>query len=577
MRQFFKFAFATVIGLIIFSFLSFILLFIGLTLQLPSSEAVKENSVLHLKLEGNLIERSKNDWYSLLDSDEISNVGLDDILTSIQLAKKDPNIKGIYLNPGIFRAGYASLSEIRKALIDFKESEKFIVAYSGNYTQGVYYLSTAADMIYMNKQGILDFRGIASSTLFFKKMLEKVGVDMQIVKVGTYKSFTEQFTNEAMSEANKEQMTLLTHTVWDNIVGEISKSRYIPKDTLLAAADKFLTFQSPEKIVKMQMVDELAYSDEIEKAIKEFMRVGQDTKVNYVKPSDLLDSKFAIPNSDSQNKIAVVYAVGEIDNGDTEGIRSSELSRILRKLEQDSTVKSVVLRVNSPGGSAYGSEQIWRAVSLLKEKKPVIVSMGDYAASGGYYISCSATKIVANPNTITGSIGIFGVIPNLEGLMDKIGVSYDVVKTNKFSDMPNLYRAMGEDERNMMQQYVDRGYHLFVRRCAEGRKMPVNSIEKIAEGRVWTGTSALQLGLIDKLGTLQDAIQLAAEECGLDTYEIEEHPQKEDWYASLFKLSQIKIENLFFKNILTEEKAILDKIRKIDNLQTSLPFEIKIE
>ena len=574
MKQFFKFVFATVVGLIIFSIISTFFLFAVIGAMIPSPEPVKQNSVLYLKLEGNLTDRSKNDLYTLLNPEEDPLAGLDDILASIRAAKTNDNIKGIYLNPGLLRAGYASLNEIREALADFKESGKFIIAYSGSYTQGAYYLCTAADMVYLNSQGILDFRGISSTPLFFKNLLEKIGVEMQIVKVGTYKSFTEQFTNEKMSPANREQVTLLTQTIWDNVLQGISESRYLPKDTLIYAANELLTFQAPKKVLNLRMVDELAYPDEVEEVLRGYLGIGKKTKISYVKPLDLINSDFGFP-IDSKNKIAVVYAVGEIDNGTTDGIQSAKLSKLLRDLEEDSTVKAVVLRVNSPGGSAYGSEQIWRAVSLLKETKPVVVSMGDYAASGGYYISCNATKIVADPSTITGSIGIFGVIPNLEGLINKVGISHDVVKTNKYADMPNIYTAITGDERNIIQNYVNRGYDLFLKRCAEGRNMPIDSMAKIAEGRVWAGASALNNGLVDQLGSLQDAIQLASGEAGLSSYDIEEYPKKENWFTQLTKFPQTGMEKLFFGNMLTEERAILNKIYQIDHLQATLPFDIK--
>ncbi|MDR1730135.1 MAG: signal peptide peptidase SppA [Prevotellaceae bacterium] len=576
MKQFLKFVSATLAGLILFSFISFILLLAGIAAMIPAPEPVKENSVLHLRLEGDLTERSEKDLFALLGSEETPVIGLDDILASIRAAKENPDIKGIYLNPGLFRAGYASLNEIRTALMDFRESGKFVFAYSGNYTQGAYYLCSVADMFCLNREGIVDFRGIASSTLFFKNLLEKIGVEMQVVKVGTYKSFTEQFTNEGMSEANREQMTLLTQTIWDNTLHDISSVRNVSKSELIAAADGFLTFQPAEKALEMKMVDSLIYPDQIDHILNGYLETGRNAKVSFVKPVDLIDA--TDPNDPaSEDKIALVYATGEIDNGSTKGIQTGKLYKLLQRLERDSSVKAVVLRINSPGGSAYGSEQIWHAVSLLKQSKPVIASMGDYAASGGYYIACNATKIIANPNTITGSIGIFGVIPNVEGLMGKAGISHDIVKTGEFADMPTVYRAMTGDERRIIQQYVNRGYDLFLRRCAEGRNIARDSIAAIAEGRVWSGVSALSLGLVDRLGTLQDAIQLAAEEAGLTFYDIEEYPEKEDWFTRLTELPESGMEKLFFKSAFTEERAILNKLYKIDRLQAALPFDLNVE
>jgi protease-4 len=577
MKQFLKYVFATVVGLIIFSILSFSLLIGGIIMILPTPEPVKENSVLHLKLDGNIIERSKNDIYSFFDTNKIPSIGLDDLLTAIYSAKKDPKVKGIYLEPGIlFSAGFASLSEVRQALFDFKESGKFIVAYSGNYTQGGYYLATVADKVFLNKQGIFNFKGISGSSIFFKGLLDKLGIDMQVVKVGSYKSATEPFSNDKMSPESKEQMSLLINTVWRNVLKDISANRSISEDSLMKAADEYLGFRSTQRAVDLQMVDSLLYGDEVENVIREYLGLGKEEKISYVKSLDLLD-KLPYSFGGGKDKIAVVYAVGDIDNMGVDGICSFELVSLLRKIEQEPDIKAVVLRINSPGGSAYGSEQIWRAVSNLKEKKPVVVSMGDYAASGGYYIACNATKIVADPNTITGSIGIYGIIPNVEKLMEKVGLSYDLVKTNSHSDMPNIYRALTDEEKDILQYHVEQGYDLFIKRCAEGRKIPESAIKEIAEGRIWSGTSALEKGLVDELGTLRDAVKLAAKEAGTSSYTLEEYPKKQDWFARLMGLPQDGMEKIFSTGDFLQERKMLKNIQKIDNLQAIMSLDVKIQ
>jgi protease-4 len=577
MKQFLKYVFATVTGLIIFSILSFLFFITAIIMMVPTAEPIKEKSVLHLKLDGNLIERSQNDLYSFFDKEEMLSIGLDDLLYAIHSAKEDKNINGIYLEPGLsFRAGLASLSELREALLDFKKSGKFIISYSGNYTQGAYYLATTADKVFINSQGMLDFRGITASSVFVKGLLEKLGVDIQVVKVGSYKSAVEPFSRDKMSPENKEQMSLMINTIWKNVLTDISRTRSISEDTLQLAANELLTFRSAPRVLELKMVDSLLYKDQVEDKIKEYLGINENDKITFVKPSDFQDRKLnAI--AEVKEKIAVVYAVGDIDNGGGDGIRSAELASVLKKVENDPEVKAVVLRINSPGGSAYGSEQIWRAVSNLKEKKPIIVSMGDYAASGGYYMACNATKIVATPNTITGSIGIYGIIPNVEKLMEKVGLSHDLVKTNPYADMPNIYRALTEEEKNVLQFYVEQGYDLFVKRCADGRNMSEKAIREIAEGRVWTGTSALSLGLVDELGTLQDAIKIAAAEAGISSYKLEELPQKKDWFTQLMNLPQDGMEKIFYGNNISQEIKILNKIRQIDNFQAIMPLDMKIQ
>ena len=578
MLQFLKYTLATLTGLVLFSFVGLVLLFIVLAAVLSSSESkeeVKPNSILCLNMEGTLLDRTEDDIYSVVFGDDDPMLGLDEILKSISNAKSDSCIKGIYLKSGLFSAGYASIQEIRCALLDFKKSGKFVVAYSGAYSQGGYYLSSVADKIYLNPEGMLDLSGISSSAVFYKGMLQKLGVEMQVVKVGTYKSFTEQYTNTEMSQANRQQMEVLTSSMWNSILAEISQSRHIPVDSLNAAADDFMAFQPQMRDVRLGLVDGLKYVDEVQSELCAMLGLNADEEIDMVSPSDLILDD-ADQRSGSQ-KVAVVYAVGEIDNGNTDGINSSELIETMNKLRKDSDVKSVVLRVNSPGGSAYGSEQIWRAIELLKAKKPVFVSMGDYAASGGYYISCNATKIVAEPTTITGSIGIFSVIPNLEGLMDKVGVDYDVVKTNRYSDVPTMTRPMTDSERSMMQSFVDRGYHVFVKRCADGRSMPFDSVANIAQGRVWSGASAKEIGLVDQLGGLDETIKMAAKEVNVDPYEVEYYPKKKSWLDNLLDMPSLGMDKVIAAFSLKKEYQVVDRVTKIDRLQAIMPYGMEIK
>lgn len=578
MKQFIKYVLATMTGLSLFSIVIFFFGIFSLGVLVAISDSknpVLPNSVLSIHLEGNLVDRSQEDIWSVLSSDESLVIGLDDVLKSIEEAKRNDNIKGIYISAGLFEGGYASLSEIRRALLSFKETGKFIVAYSGAYTQKCYYLASVADKIFLNGEGIIDLNGISSSTVFYKNLLQNIGVDMQVIKVGTYKSFSEQYTNTEMSPANREQMQVLTSSIWKSILQEISESRGVPVDSLDAMASSFVSFQTQMQCVDWKLVDGICYYDEVEDYIRQLLGLDADEEVPVVEPKDLLPDDLMEEKSGTQ--IAVVYAIGEIDNGTMEGINSSELSKTLRELAKNKDVAAVVLRVNSPGGSAYGSEQIWRATQLVKEKKPIIVSMGDYAASGGYYLSCAADRIFAEPTTVTGSIGIFCVIPNAEKLMKKIGIDYESVNTNPYADVPNLMRPLSDSEQRIMQGYVDRGYKLFVNRCAVGRTMQYYELEKIAQGRVWSGASALELGLVDELGGLDEAIESAAAQAQVFGYSIVEYPAKKTLLETLSEKPSLGMDKVFLDTELKKEKDVLDRIRRIDRMQASLPYEIVMQ
>ena len=496
MNDFFKFTLASVLGValagIIFTILGIITM-VGMVASSDTETTVKENSIFVLNLKGTLSERVQENPFQTLMGEDLQEYGLDDILTSIQKAKNNENIKGIYLQTSVLNTSFASLEEIRNALKDFKESGKFIVAYADQYTQSMYYLASIADKIIINPQGSIEWHGLASQPVFYKDLLKKVGIDMQIFKVGTYKSAVEPFIATEMSEANREQVSAFLNSIWGRLLEDVSTSRDIPVSTLNQYANEMMDFKPAEEYIAYKMADTLMYKDGVLDYLKVLSGREEDESLRTLSLEDMKNVKRNTPLDKSGNIIAVYYAFGGIDDttSGTEGINSEKVIKDLRQLREDETIKAVVLRVNSPGGSAYGSEQIWREVVLLKEKKPVIVSMGDYAASGGYYISCAATHIVADPTTLTGSIGIFGMFPNMEELLtDKLGLHFDMVKTNKFADMGNLTRPFNAEEKEAMQSYINNGYKLFVKRCADGRNMSLEAIEKIAEGRVWTGATA---------------------------------------------------------------------------------------
>ncbi|MDO9155039.1 MAG: signal peptide peptidase SppA [Paludibacter sp.] len=583
MKQFFKYTLATIVGVIIAWFIG-ILLFFGIVGALSKSDAsvttLKPNSVYELELKGTLTDRSEDNPYLLLaeafGQPEEKVIGLDDVLANISKAKNDVNIAGIYLKGGMLFGGFASFKEIRDALTDFKTSGKFIVAYADTYMQSNYYITSVADKVLINPEGLFEFKGLASEKVFFKNTLEKLGIQMQIVKVGTYKSAVEPFVNTKMSDANREQVTVYLNSMWSTILKQISTDRKIPIDKLNGFADEMMMFQPTEKALKYNLIDSLVYADQVDSILKSYIKVKGE-KVNLVKHSKM--SKVHDQKKFEKNKLAVIYAVGGIDDGDNQGIVSEKLIETINEVAKDKMVKAVVFRVSSPGGSAYGSEQIWRALSNLKAKKPLIVSMGDYAASGGYYISCMADKIVAQPNTITGSIGIFGLIPDISGLNNKLGLTYDVVKTNKMSDGISVNRPFRAEERDLMQNYVNRGYELFVKRCADGRKKTTDEMKTIAEGRVWTGEDALRIGLVDELGGMNDAIKIAATQAKLTAYQVREYPEKEDFATKLMKSFGEEAETRFAKAYLGENYKLfihIKNIEKMNGIQARLPFDLII-
>lgn len=587
MKDFLKFTLATVTGIIVSSVVLFFISILVVFSMVSSSESetqVRKNSVMMLELNGTLAERSQDNPLDFLMGDDYKTYGLDDILAAIKKAKEHEDIKGIYIQATSLGTGFASLEEIRSALQDFKESGKFIVAYSDAYTQGLYYLSSVADKVLLNPQGMLEWRGLAASPVFFKDLLEKIGVKMQVFKVGTYKSAVEPFIATEMSPANREQVNAYLTSIWGRITGDVAQSRKLSVEELNKAADRMLMFYPAEESVKSGLVDTLIYKNDVRDYLKNLISIDKDDRMPVLGLQDMINVKKNVPRDKSGNVIAVYYAYGEIDGSSSssadEGINSEKVIKDLRKLKDDKDVKAVVLRVNSPGGSAYGSEQIWHAVSQLKKEKPVIVSMGDYAASGGYYISCNADTIVAEPTTLTGSIGIFGMMPDAQGLTEKIGVHFDVVKTNPYADFGTITRPMNDDEKGLLQMHVNHGYELFLTRCSDGRGIGMEELDKIAQGRVWTGSTAKELGLVDVLGGLDKALKIAIDKAGVDAYTVMSYPKKESFFESLMSTNPgnyIKARVLNGKmGDVYRQFGIIENFDKIDRIQARVPFELNI-
>ena len=583
MKGFLKSLLASIVGCsIVIGIFIFIFILIIAAMSFGSSDKynLKDNTVLTLKLEGTLSERVEpNSFLDLIGQNTDLEIGLDDILSSIKKAKENDNIKGIYINAGAFAASNASLKEIRDQLADFKESGKFIIAYADVYSQGCYYLSSVADKVIMNPQGNLDLHGLSSSPTFYKGLLDKIGIEMQIFKVGTFKSAVEPFMLDKMSDAYREQVTAYINDIWSTITSEISDSRKISVDKINQLTDSLQTFKLANASVSDGLVDTLMYETEVKEYLKDLLKVEKAKDVRMASIKDMTSVPF-VKESNSKDVIAILYAEGSINNGSgKDGITDKRYVKEIEKLKDNDKVKAVVFRVNSPGGSAYASEQIWKAITDLKAKKPVVVSMGDYAASGGYYIACNASKIIAQPNTLTGSIGIFGMFPNFEGLTKKVGLSFDNVKTNKFADFGDATRPMRPEEKVILQQYIEHGYDLFLTRCSEGRNIPKDSLDHIAQGRVWTGNQALKIGLVDALGNIDTAIQEAAKLAKLDDYSLQDYPKKVDFLESLLSNQKEEFATKAMKEYLGKDYELFKTIKEIkeqDFVQARMPYDISI-
>lgn len=534
MKQFFKFTLASMLGivcvLVFFGIVSFAML-ASMAAASDSKPSVKDGTVLRIDLNGTLNERAQNNPFAKIFKSGIADKqGLDDMLKAIRVAKTNDKIKGIYIEGGALGADFASLEELRKALVDFKTSKKFIVSYADTYTQGSYYIASTADKVLLNPNGMLDWHGIASQPIFYTDLLNKVGVKMQVFKVGTYKSAVEPFILTGMSDANRQQVQSYVSDIWSSICNDVATSRKLSVDSLNSYADRYAVLAESKEYVNMHLVDSLSYIDGVRDVLR---KLTAKESVNFISTEELakLDEQ-----KSSDDEIAVYYAEGDIvdevasNPAQGEQIVGQKVVEDLDRLASDDNVKAVVLRINSGGGSAYASEQMWRAIQLLKKKKPVVVSMGGLAASGGYYMSCGADYIIAEPTTLTGSIGIFGMIPDASGLLtEKLGLHFDVVKTNAASDFGAQGRAFNAQEAAAMQAYVNNGYRQFLSRVADGRKMKAEDVDKIAQGRVWTGRQALGIKLVDRLGTLDDAIAEAAKRAKVKDYAVTSCPEKASW------------------------------------------------
>ena len=552
MKSFLKQVLAVIVGICSVGAFATLMFFVMLGVMLATGDekqSVSDNSILRIELTGTVVDRStpNNPLNQLLGRSEASSQGLDVLIDAIKTAKSDKRIKGIYIEGGTMSSDFATLQELRGALVDFKSSGKFIVSYADSYTQGAYYIASVGDRVLINPSGLLDWHGIAMQPMFWTGLMEKVGVKAQVFKVGTYKSAVEPFILKEMSPANREQVESMITDLWKETCTAVATSRKLSPDSLNAYADRYITLADGADYKRLKLVDDLTYVDQVREELRKRMN---DKEVTFVSPEVVAAQ--AEDTGDDDNQVAVYYASGNIVDvagsgalmGGGDEIIGSRVVEDLDKLANDKDVKAVVLRINSGGGSAYASEQMWRAVQLLKKKKPVVVSMGGMAASGGYYMSCGANYIVAEPTTLTGSIGIFGLIPDFSGLVkDKLGLRFDVVKTNKASDFGTLSRPFDAAESAALQAHVNRGYALFLKRVADGRtaagrKMIPEAVDRIAQGRVWTGNQALKNGLVDKIGTLNDAILKAEQLAQTKNPAVVRYPAPKSWMESFSKEKQ---------------------------------------
>lgn len=592
MKDFIKNVLATMVGMFGFFIVMGVIgmmSIIGMIASGNAAQNVEKNSVFVLNLSGTISEQGSENPLSMFTGDNSLNSGLNDILSSIKKAKANDDIKGIYIEAGALAANYATLQEIRNALADFRKSGKWIVAYGDFYTQGAYYVASVADKVYINPKGIVDWHGIGAQTMFYKDFMAKFGVKWEVVKVGTFKSATETFTEEKMSDANRLQTKTFIDGTWRNVCDAVSKSRGISVDSLNSYADSYLALQATETLVKAKMVDGMMYGDQVKDAVKKMMKLEKDDDIAQLTLNDMLNVK---DGKVEGSEIAVYYAEGDIVQdpkaatmfGNNNYIASRKVCKDLEDLMNDDDVKAVVVRINSGGGDAYASEQMWHQMSELRKVKPVVVSMGDYAASGAYYMSAPASWIVAQPNTLTGSIGIFAVIPDFSGLVTtKLGVRFDEVKTNRNSTFGNLMaRPFNAEEKAMLQASVNRGYSLFRQRVADGRRLPVESVEKIAQGRVWLATDALNIKLVDQLGGIDDAVKKAAELAKLKDYYTSDYPAAASWMDNL--LNSMSSSGTYLDEQLRQTLGdfyqpftMLRSIDKREAIQARIPYAISIK
>lgn len=591
MKQFFGAFFGSCLGILITGVVITLIVIASvasmfsdaINMKKDNGYTAKENTVLKINLDGDIKERSIENPFGDVDLGPFmpkETLGIGDIIESLKFAKTDKNIKGIYLEVSNPVAGFATLEEVRNALLDFKKSGKFIYTYSEGYSQKAYYLATTADKLYLNPEGGLEIKGLSSQMMFFKKMLEKTGVEVQIFRHGKFKSAIEPFMLDKMSEANRAQVETYLGSLWNHMVNGMAKSRGMTSKDINDMANNLL-IRSPQDAVKYKLVDELKYEDEVFSAIKKNIQIAETDKITF---ASLTDYTEANTNTKlSKNKIAVIYAVGEIESGegDDEKIGSERIAKAIKDARLDKDVKAIVLRVNSPGGSALASDVIWRETVLAQKAKPFIVSMGDVAASGGYYISCAADRIFAQPNTITGSIGVFGMIPNAQkALSEKLGITIDTVNTNKHSDVGTILRGATTVEYEYIQQSVEHIYDVFITKVATGRKTTKNNIDSIGQGRVWSGADAIKINLVDELGGINDAIAYAAKQAKVSDYKLLELPKQKDPLQELLGNTKEEMETRSMKSNLGETYLYVKQIKNVlqmKGVQARLPYEMIIE
>ena len=589
MKEFFKYVFASAVGMLVFFIIIGIIGAMSIVGMISSSQAtqtVTDNSVLVLNLSGEMNEQAGDNVFGQLTGNVYNNLGLEETLSAIKKAKENEKIKGIYIEAGAFSSDFASAQELRNTLLDFKKSGKWIIAYGDTYTQGTYYLASVANKVYLNPQGELDWHGLGAQPMFVKDLLAKFGVKMQVIKVGRYKSATEIFTEDKMSDSNREQTQVYINGLWGNMCKGVSESRKISVDTLNAYADRMIMFESQKQLLKYKLIDGLLYTDQVKAEIKKLLKIDQDETINQLSVDDMINVK----EDDNGDQIAVYYAYGDIVDNPVTGtllggghqIVAKDVCKDLEELMNDDDVKAVVVRVNSGGGSAYASEQIWHQITELKAKKPVVISMGGKAASGGYYMSCNANWIVAEPTTLTGSIGIFGMIPDRSQLLtQKLGIKFDEVKTNKNSTMGSSARPMNEEEIGYLQNYIIRGYSLFRQRVADGRKLQVNDVEKIAQGHVFLGQDAMKIKLVDQLGGLDVAVAKAAKLAKMKEYYTCSYPEQADWLSQLMSGSSnsnyLDDQMRATMGEYYEPFMLLKQMNQLDAIQARIPFFLNIK
>lgn len=591
MKDFIKYVGATITGIVMLSVIVGILgviSLVGLAASTASTVQVKDGSVFTLVLKNNIDERGTDNPIGFLNGSETTIDGLNDIISAIHKAKDNENIKGIYIQAdGMATDSPASLHAIREALLDFKKSGKWIISYSDGYSQSEYYLCSVADQILLNPQGQIGWHGLAAEPVFYKDLLAKFGVKFELCKVGKYKSAPEQVTADGMSEANREQVTAYVTGIWKVMLKDVSASRKISTDSLNAYADRFMDLADAQELIKLRLIDKTMYADEVKNVIKKRLDIDTDTDIPQLSLGDMLNVE---DKKNRGDKVAVYYAYGDIVDEDNSNpmnpqtcIVGKDMCKDLEELADDDDVKAVVLRVNSPGGSAYASEQIWHAVTKLKAKKPVVVSMGGYAASGGYYISCAANYIYSDPTTITGSIGIFGMFLNYSELMkDKLGIKFDEVKTNKHANFGTRSRFFNAEEMAILDKYIGKGYELFRKRVADGRKMSVAQVEQIAQGRVWLGNDALKIHLVDGIGSLDDAVKKAAQLAKLDEYYASEYQTPSSWYETLLASASGNSGSYLDEQMqatfgeLYEPLRYIKQVENMSKIQARLPYFLTI-